>query len=96
MRESTVEGYLTTRVKALGGEVRKLAWVNRRHAPDRMVLLPRSQFYFLAEIKRPGKRASGGQGREITRLRRAGLRVYVLDSFAAVDAVLAQEGPQWW
>jgi hypothetical protein len=40
MRESKVEAHLTKRVKALGGEVRKVKWIGRAGAPDRLVLLP--------------------------------------------------------
>lgn len=40
MRESTVENYLVERVKALGGEVRKVKWIGRNGAPDRLVMLP--------------------------------------------------------
>jgi hypothetical protein len=40
MRESTVEQYLVDRVKALGGEVRKVRWIGRNGAPDRLVMLP--------------------------------------------------------
>lgn len=40
MRESTIEQYLVDRVKAMGGEVRKVSWIGRRGAPDRLVMLP--------------------------------------------------------
>lgn len=40
MRERDIEAYLVKRVKALGGEVRKVQWVGRAHAPDRVVMLP--------------------------------------------------------
>jgi len=40
MRESQIEDYLTKLVKELGGEVRKVQWVGRRSAPDRLVMLP--------------------------------------------------------
>lgn len=40
VRESDIEKYLVKRVKALGGEVRKVQWVGRRNAPDRLVMLP--------------------------------------------------------
>lgn len=39
-RESEVEQYLVDRVKALGGEVRKVKWLGRDGAPDRLVMLP--------------------------------------------------------
>lgn len=40
MRESYIEQYLCAKVKELGGEVRKVQWVGRRGAPDRLVMLP--------------------------------------------------------
>lgn len=40
MRESQIEDYLVERVKALGGEVRKVRWIGRNGAPDRLVMLP--------------------------------------------------------
>lgn len=39
MRESDIEDYLVNRVKGMGGEVRKVRWVGRRGAPDRLVML---------------------------------------------------------
>ena len=84
--EADVERYLTKRVKELGGEVRKVAWPGRRHAPDRLVLLPMRAFF--VELKRPGEKPRAGQYREHRRLEGAGLIVMVIDRFDAVDAVL--------
>lgn len=39
-RERDIERHLVKRVKALGGEVRKVQWVGRSGAPDRLVMLP--------------------------------------------------------
>jgi hypothetical protein len=38
--EGKIEAHLKKRVKALGGEVRKMRWIGRVGAPDRVVLLP--------------------------------------------------------
>ena len=40
MKESEIEAYLVKRVKEMGGEVRKVKWIGRRGAPDRLVMLP--------------------------------------------------------
>jgi hypothetical protein len=40
VRESEIEDYLVRRVKELGGEVRKVKWIGRNGAPDRIVMLP--------------------------------------------------------
>jgi hypothetical protein len=40
MLERDIEDYLVKRVKAMGGEVRKVQWIGRNSAPDRFVMLP--------------------------------------------------------
>ena len=85
-RESVIETYLTDRVKALGGEVRKVAWVNRSSAPDRLVLLPGRAVF--VEVKRPGERPTAAQEREARRLASAGLNVTWADTCARVDEIL--------
>jgi len=88
--ERRVVTYLISRVKALGGEVRKVAWIGRKNAPDMFVMVPgRSNFW--AEAKRPGYTITPhveAQQREHERMRAYGERVYILDSFVAVDAAL--------
>lgn len=93
MRERDIEAYLVKRVKAMGGEVRKVQWVGRRGAPDRLVLLPRDKTWpFITpvwvELKAPGKAAEPHQLREHERMRALGQRVVVVDSLAGVDEVL--------
>lgn len=97
-RERDVEKYLVAKVKSLGGEVRKVAWVSRPHAPDRLIMLPEvvsngpagtiPAESFFVELKAPGEKARPGQLREHERMRRYGLRVEVVDSFEGVDRVL--------
>lgn len=57
-RERDIERYLVKRAKALGGEVRKVQWVGRRSAPDRLVMLPderaRDRLAYLAAWVRSG------------------------------------------
>lgn len=86
MNERDVEKYLVKRVKAMGGEVRKLKWIGRRHAPDRLVMLPFELVF--AELKAPGKVATKAQYREHERMRGFGLRVVVIDSLAGVEELL--------
>lgn len=40
MREHEIEAYLTAQVAKVGGETRKVQWIGRRGAPDRLVMLP--------------------------------------------------------
>lgn len=87
MRESDIEKYLCKQVKALDGEVRKVKWIGRANAPDRLVLIPESTPY-LVELKRPGEKARPAQIREHKRLRRCGMQVAVLSTIEDVDGFL--------
>lgn len=96
MRESTIEEYLVERVKALGGEVRKVKWIGRHGAPDRLVMLPLykgaprdfAPRALWVELKAPGEKPKPHQAREHERMRKMGQRVEVVDSFERVDEVL--------
>ncbi len=96
MRESTIEKYLVRRVKELGGEVRKVQWIGRRGAPDRLVMLPRgmrggrysSIKTFWVELKAPGVKPESYQLREHTRMRAMGQIVVVIDSIEGVEELL--------
>lgn len=102
MRERDIEAYLVARVKELGGEVRKVQWVGRRAAPDRLVMLPvgrlnwRGTSCAWVELKAPGGFATfpkdereRAQFREHVRMRAMGQTVVVIDSHDAVDRLLA-------
>lgn len=105
MRERDIERHLVARVKALGGEVRKVQWIGRRGAPDRLVMLPSRYTYLVGptgvskhfqqaltvwvELKAPGKKAEPHQLREHDRMRRMGQRVEVIDSLERVEELLA-------
>jgi len=86
VRESDIEDYLVQRVKAMGGEVRKVKWLGRRGAPDRVAMLFGRVLW--VELKAPGEKAKPHQAREHERMRDMGQRVEVVDSFARVDEVL--------
>ena len=89
MLERVVESYLVKRVKQLCGEIRKLKYIGRKGAPDRLILLPGN--HFLIETKRPGKDAKDHQEREHVILRWAGFKVYVADTQEDVDKILEKE-----
>jgi hypothetical protein len=88
MRESSIENYFNQRVKEHGGEVRKVKWIGRRGAPDRLMLAPRR--HCLVELKRPTKEAEEHQAREHVRLRKAGFEVYVLATYEQVDEFIGR------
>lgn len=95
MRECDIEKYLVKRVKELGGEVRKVKWIGRRGAPDRIVMFDPNPFVgpdesaIWIELKAPGNTPEKHQLREHQRMRKMGQRVEVVDSFARVDEVLS-------
>lgn len=102
MKERDIERQLVARVLELGGEVRKVQWIGRRGAPDRLVMLPArtlSQSIDCAwcnpkgmaiwvELKAPGVKPEAYQLREHERMRAKGQRVEVVDSFEGVERVL--------
>ena len=86
--EAKVEDYLIERVKALGGEHRKLRWVGRDGAPDRMVWFEFPQVGVI-EVKREiGGVVRACQTREMNRMRAAGWPVFLVSNFFEVDAAL--------
>lgn len=102
-RERDIERHLVERVKALGGEVRKVQWIGRRGAPDRLVMLPARRLTntidcawcnpqgvaVWVELKAPGLKPEAHQAREHQRMRAMGQRVEVVDSFEGVYRMLA-------
>lgn len=98
MRESQIEKHLVKRVKELGGEVRKVQWIGRRGAPDRLVMLPPGiviypgpeyGYAIWVELKATGVKAEPHQLREHERMRAMGQRVVVIDSIDGVEELLA-------
>ena len=104
--EKTVEKYLCDRVRATGGEQRKLVFPAYRGAPDRLVGWPAKTVphpvaanwvtpvyarHALIELKKPkGKGAEDHQQREHKRLRAIGFDVRVIHTKEEVDAFIAE------
>lgn len=102
MLERDIEDYLTKRVKAMGGEVRKVQWLGRNSAPDRVVMLPREAYVddahccIWVELKNPKTVATfpanaheRAQHREHERMRKMGQRVEVVGTLYQVEALLS-------
>lgn len=84
--ESALEKQLLAKVKGLKGETRKVRWIGRNGAPDRLVMLPHKVFFL--ELKAPGKKPTAVQLREHERLRRFGLDVFVADTIEQIEELL--------
>lgn len=95
MRERDIEDHLVKRVRELGGEVRKVKWIGRVGAPDRLVMLPAEAYVddqhccIWVELKAPGEKARPSQVREHERMRAMGQRVLVIDSVEGVEELLS-------
>ena len=87
-RESDVEKYLVKRVKQINGEIRKVKWIGRRDAPDRVVFFNGEWF---VELKRPNSTARSSQVREHSRMRQHGAAVFVIDTIEKVDEFINDE-----
>lgn len=88
MRENLIEAQLIKRVAECGGITRKVKFEGRRGAPDRVVMLPGS-IIFWVECKAPGEKPEDHQEREHKRMRAMGQSVVVIDSYAAIEELLA-------
>ena len=84
MRESVIEAYLVKRVKGAGGTAYKFVSPGRRNVPDRLVVFPGGNMYFV-ELKAPRKELRSGQARERQRLEALGCRVEVAATKEDVD-----------
>jgi len=87
MRESKIEKALVKRVREAKGEIRKVQWIGRRGAPDRLVMLP-GRNPVLVELKAPKGRLSKLQEREHEILRQWFI-VHVVWSLDALNEVFA-------
>ena len=98
MRESDIEAALVARVKALGGECRKVKWIGRNGAPDQLVMLPEKNNPWdgsgcgrlpaqtvWVELKAPGEKPRSRQVREHKSMRDLGQTVIVIDSLKLID-----------
>ncbi len=83
MLERDIEDGLKKLAARLGGEVRKVKWIGRRGAPDRLVLLPGCSVW--VELKKPGEPLQDHQRREHERMRKAGLAVFTFDNLHAME-----------
>jgi hypothetical protein len=86
--EGPIEAYLLKRVTETGGRQRKVKWVGRDGAPDRLIWW-RFPVVAFVECKGPRGRLSGEQEREIARLRGDGWPVYIVRTRDEADAFVA-------
>lgn len=102
MAERDIRKSLKARVEAYGGEVRAVAWLGRRNAPDVLCLFPGTcplpigfgdeagwnMHHPFVETKAPGGEPTEAQAREHERMRAAGCVVLVISTLDQLDAWL--------
>lgn len=82
IKENIIENHLIHVVKNIGGFSRKIKWIGRRDAPDRVVFFNGVWF---VELKRPNSTARSSQVREHSRMRQHGAAVFVIDTIEKVE-----------
>ena len=87
VHERDIEKYLVSQIKVKGSEVRKVKWIGRRNAPDRVFGSKRFGSVFV-EVKAPGKSLTPAQVREFERMTKSGFTVAWVNSFADVDLLI--------
>lgn len=86
MLENSVEGYVVFQAEADGWWSRKVKWIGRTGAPDRVFAKGGRTVWI--EFKRPKKEAAEMQAREHKRMRDAGMEVHVCDTIPKAMMVL--------
>ncbi len=85
MRESQIENRLIKELKKLGIETRKVQWIGRDGAPDRLIL---ANGGIWVELKAPGEKPRLNQVIEHKKMRAAGMRVEIIDSIQQIDELI--------
>jgi hypothetical protein len=84
MRERDIENHLIDLAERYKWLLRKIRYIGRNGAPDRMLINPDGQITFV-ELKAPGKKPRPLQGREHLKLVQYGQRVVTIDSIKGVE-----------
>lgn len=84
--ERDVARYLSSKLRKLGIEHRRVSWLGRSHAPDLFVFANGGEW---VETKRPGEKPRAGQLTEHEKMKAAGCRVFVLSTFEEVEGYIA-------
>lgn len=93
--EGKIEAYLVQRVRETGGKVRKLKWIGRSGAPDRIVWwsINGTAVIVFVEVKAPGKKMGELQKIECEKLRDDGIDAFVIDTKEEVDRMISLYKP---
>lgn len=90
MLESQIEHEVVFKARNAGWFVRKVAWIGRKSAPDRVFAKAGRTVWI--EFKRPGEKPDELQKREHDRMREAGMEVHVCASTRSALILLGLYG----
>lgn len=87
-----MERKLVERIHGLEGLALKFVSPSGSGYPDRIILMPGGRIYF-AELKAPGEKLRPLQVQRKQQLEQLGFRVFVIDSFEALEVMLNEVRP---
>lgn len=85
--ESRIEKYLVKKVKNKGGIAFKFISTGNAGVPDRIVLLPEGDIFFV-ELKVKGKKPTKIQEVIHHKIRNLGIDVYVIDDVESINCLI--------
>lgn len=86
--EKSIEEYLRDQVRKTGGKAYKFVSPGNAGVPDRLVMLPGGDLFFV-ELKAPGGKTTKLQDKRIKELETLGQVVFIADSREKIDRILA-------
>lgn len=88
LSEKNVESYLRIKVRQMGGKAYKFVSPGNAGVPDRLVVIPGCEMFFV-ELKATGGKTTELQEARIAELDRLGQTVFIADSKEGIDEILA-------
>lgn len=76
---------MTSQLSKIGISTRKVKWIGRDGAPDRLIL---ANGGIWVELKAPGKTPRANQKIELEALAKAGMTAYCIDSIQQIDELI--------
>lgn len=84
MVEASIEARLVSEIKKIGGLAFKFESMGNNGVPDRCVVLPGGEVWFV-ELKRPGEKPRKLQVYQLSKLRALGSKVRVISSYEDIE-----------
>ena len=89
MREKQIENKLKKEIEKLGGICFKFTSPNNDGVPDRLILI--NGYTIFVELKAPGKKPRPLQRKQIKRIQRQGIPVYIISTIKEVENFIKKD-----